>query len=84
LAEVNVIRSELAVNSTDPKNSPCRCRARSIQTMKLCRVGLDAFSQSGDAGNTLTLNNGGIGNPQITGSPSDLGGNLCGLNTTCP
>ena len=45
--------------------------------------GLFLGGRSGYRSNTLTDNNGGNGNPQVS-SGNELGTNVCGHNTTCP
>jgi hypothetical protein len=50
--------------------------------------GLRAEGKLGYANNTFTDNNGGDANPQVqqvqAGAAIDLGGNICGTDTTCP
>jgi len=47
------------------------------------REGLQLDGGTGYRGNVVSRNNGGNSNAQVSGGV-DLGGNLCGTNTTCP
>ncbi len=47
-------------------------------------VGFFGGPTAGLVDNVFTSNNGGSGNAQISGSPTELGENLCGTNATCP
>ncbi len=47
-------------------------------------VGLNNVSGSGYARNVLSDNNGADANAQVSGAGTEIGVNLCGVNTTCP
>jgi len=47
-------------------------------------VGLSGSSSTGYKGNVFGGNNGGDVNAQVSGSPDEIGLNICGTNTTCP
>ncbi len=46
--------------------------------------GLLIAAGAGYARNVLSDNNGGDANPQVSGTGTEIGVNLCGSNTTCP
>jgi len=61
-----------------------RCTVVENTMTRNINTGLNVSSGSGYANNVISNNNGGNVNPQVSGTGVEMGGNVCGFNTTCP
>ena len=77
--ESNVVRQN-AGDGIEANSSLVRAHLPSNNT----GFGLKGNTNTGCSANAFNNNNGGNANVQVSGSPNEIGSNVCGGDTTCP